>query len=141
MKRVGKVGKSNQTNILKAKSESTVRFYDVLSVIFFILAALSLSMLAFYLIPDFAVLGLGAMDIGTILNAISRMISLRTVTDANRRKSKARNTIQFFHIVSYACFAVAAIVFAFALSELDTDFGVMGLELSGCGTILRAVSR
>ena len=120
---------------------STVRYYDVLSVIFFILAALSLSMLAFYLIPDFAVLGLGAMDIGTILNAVSRMISLRTVTDSDSRRIKAKNTIKFFHVVSYACFAVAALVFAIALSELDTDFGVMGLELSGCGTILRAVSR
>ncbi len=137
-----------EQNLLEDKSKkmhstanlSTVRYYDVLSVVFFILAALSLSMLAFYLIPDFAVLGLGAMDIGTILNAVSRMISLRTVTDSDSRRIKAKNTIKFFHVVSYACFAVAALVFAIALSELDTDFGVMGLELSGCGTILRAVS-
>ncbi|TMI27307.1 hypothetical protein E6H36_03060 [Candidatus Bathyarchaeota archaeon] len=141
MKRVGKVGKSNQTNLLKAKSESTVRFYDVLSVIFFILAAVSLGMLSLFLIPDFAVLGLGAMDIGTILNAVSRMISLRSLEDLEERKRKTKNTIKFFHVVSYACFAVAAVLFAIALNLFDTDFGVMGLELSGCGTILRAVSR
>ncbi len=122
-------------------NQSTVRYYDVLSVVFFILAAFSLSMLAFYLITDFVVLGLGAMDIGNILNAVSRMISLRSITDVNVRRAKARNTVKFFQLVSYTCFAVAAVVFAIALNELATDFGVMGLELSGCGTILRAVSR
>ena len=126
---------------MKAKSESTVRFYDVLSVVFFILAAASLSMLTLFLITDFVVLGLGAMDIGTVLNAVSRMISLRNIEDPEERRRRAKNTIKFFHVVSYACFVVAAVLFAIALNLFATDFGVMGLELSGCGTILRAVSR
>ena len=109
--------------------------------VFFILAAASLSMLTLFLVTDFVVLGLGAMDIGTVLNAVSRMISLRNIGDPEERKRKARNTIKFFHAVSYACFAVAAVLFAIALNLFATDFGVMGLELSGCGTILRAVSR
>ena len=125
----------------KSKVESTVRFYDLLSVVFFVLAVLSLSMLTLYLITDFIVLALGAMDIGTVLNAVSRMISLRNVSDVNERQRKAATTVKFFHIVSYACFGIAAIVFGIALNGLATDFAVMGLELTGCGTILRAVSR
>ena len=125
----------------KSRAESTVRFYNVLSVVFFLLAIISLSMLTLYLITDFVVLALGAMDIGTILNAVSRMISLRTMPDSNERRTRAAGTVRFFHVVSYACFGVAAIVFAIALNDLATDFAVMGLELTGCGTILRAVSR
>ncbi len=98
-------------------------------------------MLTLYLITDFIVLALGAMDIGTILNAVSRMISLRNIPDATERHRKAATTVKFFHIVSYACFGIAAIVFGIALNGLATDFAVMGLELTGCGTILRAVSR
>jgi hypothetical protein len=124
-----------------AKAQITVRFYDTLSIVFFILAAISLGMLTVYQITDFVVLGLGAMDIGTVLNGVSRMISLRGIVDANQRKLKARSTIQLFHAISFACFAVAAVMFAIALNLFATDFGVMGLELSGCGTILRAVSR
>ena len=124
-----------------SKVESTVRFYNVLSIVFFILAVISLSMLTLYLIADFIVIALGAMDIGTILNAVSRMISLRNVRDANERQRKAATTVKFFHAVSYACFGIAAIVFGIALNGLATDFAVMGLELTGCGTILRAVSR
>jgi hypothetical protein len=126
---------------MKGKAESTVRFYDALSIVFFVLAALSLSMLTFYQVTDFVVLGLGAMDIGTILNGVSRMISLRSIEDPDKRKTKAKNTVKFFHGVSYACFAVSAILLAIALNLFATDFGVMGLELAGCGTILRAVSR
>ena len=125
----------------KSRADSTVRFYVVLSVVFFVLAIISLSILTLYLIPDFIVLALGAMDIATILNAVSRMIYLRTIPDPNERRAKAASTVKFFHIVSYACFGIAAIVFAIALNDLATDFGVMGLELTGCGTILRAVSR
>ncbi|TMI48453.1 hypothetical protein E6H20_09480 [Candidatus Bathyarchaeota archaeon] len=69
------------------------------------------------------------------------MIYLRTIPDPNERRAKAVSTVKFFHTVSYACFGIAAIVFAIALNDLATDFGVMGLELTGCGTILRAVSR
>jgi len=125
----------------KSRADSTVRFYVVLSIVFFVLAIISLSILTLYLITDFIVLALGAMDIATILNAVSRMIYLRTIPDPNERRAKAASTVKFFHIVSYACFGIAAIVFAIALNDLATDFGVMGLELTGCGTILRAVSR
>ena len=103
-------------------------------------AAASLSFLSFYQITDFVVIALGAMDIGTILNAVSRMIALRAVTGEIRQR-KSRSTVRLFHLISYACFAVAALVFAFAVANLATDFGVMGLELTGCGSILRAVSR
>ena len=125
----------------RSKARSTVRFYDLLSIVFFVLAVLALSMLTFYLITDFIVLALGAMDIGTILNAVSRMISLRSISDASERQRKASTTVKFFHVVSYACFGIAAVVFGIALNGLATDFAVMGLELTGCGTILRAVSR
>jgi len=125
----------------RSRSESTVRFYDAWSVVFFLLAVISLGMLTLYLITDFIVLALGAMDIGTILNAVSRMISVRAMPDSNERRAKAASTVKFFHVVSYACFGIAAIVFAIALNDLATDFAVMGLELTGCGTILRAVSR
>jgi len=125
----------------ESKAESTVRFYNVLSVAFFLIAIISLSMLTLYLVTDFVVLALGAMDIGTILNAVSRMISIRTLPDSKERRTKATSTVKFFHIVSYACFGIAAIVFAIALNDLATDFAVMGLELTGCGTILQAVSR
>jgi hypothetical protein len=121
-------------------STSTVRFYDALSVAFFGAAAASLSFLSFYQITDFVVIALGAMDIGTILNAVSRMIALRGVAGEIRQR-KSRSAVRLFHVISYACFAVAAVVFAFAVADLATDFGVMGLELTGCGTILRAVSR
>ena len=131
----------NNTSSSKSRADSTVRFYVVLSIVFFVLAIISLSILTLYLIPDFIVLALGAMDIATILNAVSRMIYLRTIPDPNERRAKAASTVKFFHIVSYACFGIAAIVFAIALNDLATDFGVMGLELTGCGTILRAVSR
>ena len=124
----------------RTPSTSTVRFYDVLSVAFFVAAAASLSFLSFYLITDFVVIALGAMDIGTILNAVSRMIALRGVTGEIRQR-KSRSTVRLFHVISYACFALAIVVFAFAVANLATDFGVMGLELTGCGTILRAVSR
>jgi len=126
---------------MKTRASSTVRFYDLLSMVFFVLAALSLGMLTFYLVTDFVVLGLGAMDIGTILNGVSRMISLRGIEDLDKRRTKAKNTVKFFHGVSFACFAVAAVLLAIALNLFATDFGVMGLELAGCGTILRAVSR
>ena len=131
----------SQSILLNMKAASTVRFYNALSIVFFILAALSLSMLTLYLVTDFVVLGLGAMDIGTILNGVSRMISLRSISDLDKRRTKARNTVKFFHVVSFACFAVAAVLLAVALNLFATDFGVMGLELAGCGTILRAVSR
>ena len=131
----------DNTSSSKSRADSTVRFYVVLSVVFFVLAIISLSILTLYLITDFIVLALGAMDIATILNAVSRMIYLRTISDPNERRAKAASTVKFFHIVSYACFGIAAIVFAIALNDLATDFGVMGLELTGCGTILRAVSR
>ena len=131
----------DSTSSSKSRADSTVRFYVVLSVVFFVLAIISLSILTLYLITDFIVLALGAMDIATILNAVSRMIYLRTIPDPNERRAKAASTVKFFHIVSYACFGIAAIVFAIALYDLATDFGVMGLELTGCGTILRAVSR
>jgi len=131
----------DNTSSSRSRADSTVRFYVVLSVVFFVLAIISLSILTLYLIPDFIVLALGAMDIATILNAVSRMIYLRTIPDPNERRAKAASTVKFFHIVSYACFGIAAIVFAIALNDLATDFGVMGLELTGCGTILRAVSR
>ena len=131
----------DNTSSSKSRADSTVRFYVVLSIVFFVLAIISLSILTLYLITDFIVLALGAMDIATILNAVSRMIYLRTIPDRNERRAKAASTVKFFHIVSYACFGIAAIVFAIALSDLATDFGVMGLELAGCGTILRAVSR
>src|SRR5437870_2263795 len=134
-------GNLDNTSSSKSRADSTVRFYVVLSVVFFVLAIISLSILTLYLIPDFIVLALGAMDIATILNAVSRMIYLRTIPDPNERRAKAASTVKFFHIVSYACFGIAAIVFAIALNDLATDFGVMGLELTGCGTILRAVSR
>ena len=130
-----------ETSESRSKVESTVRFYNLLSIVFFVLAVISLSMLTLYLITDFIVLALGAMDIGTILNAVSRMISLRNIPDATERHKKASTTVKFFHIVSYACFGIAAIVFGIALNGLATDFAVMGLELTGCGTILRAVSR
>jgi hypothetical protein len=129
------------TSRSRSKVESTVRFYNLLSIVFFVLAVISLSMLTLYLITDFIVIALGAMDIGTILNAVSRMISLRNVQDASERQRKAATTVKFFHAVSYACFGIAAIVFGIALNGLATDFAVMGLELTGCGTILRAVSR
>ena len=131
----------DNTSSSKSRADSTVRFYVVLSIVFFVLAIISLSILTLYLITDFIVLALGAMDIATILNAVSRMIYLRTISDPNERRAKAASTVKFFHIVSYACFGIAAIVFAIALNDLATDFGVMGLELTGCGTILRAVSR
>ena len=131
----------NNTSSSKSRADSTVRFYVVLSIVFFVLAIISLSILTLYLITDFIVLALGAMDIATILNAVSRMIYLRSIPDLNERRAKAASTVKFFHIVSYACFGIAAIVFAIALNDLATDFGVMGLELTGCGTILRAVSR
>ena len=130
-----------QSISVKVKAESTIRFYDALSIVFFVLAAASLSMLTLFLVTDFVVLGLGAMDIGTILSGISRMISLRGIEDLDERRVKAKNTVKFFHGVSFACFAVAAVLFAVALNLFATDFGVMGLELSGCGAILRAVSR
>jgi hypothetical protein len=141
IKGIDSVQEIADADAVKAKAASTVRFYDLLSIVFFILAAASLSMLTIYQVTDFVVLGLGAMDIGTILNAVSRMISLRSIEDSATRAAKARNTVRFFHGVSYACFAVAAVVFAVAFNFLATDYGVMGLELSGCGTILRAVSR
>jgi len=131
----------DNTSASRSKVESTVRFYNLLSVVFFVLAVISLSMLTLYLITDFIVLALGAMDIGTILNAVSRMISLRNIQDVNERQRKGVTTVKFFHIVSYACFVIAAIVFGIALNGLATDYAVMGLELTGCGTILRAVSR
>ena len=131
----------DNTSSSRSRADSTVRFYVVLSIVFFVLAIISLSLLTLYLINDFIVLALGAMDIATILNAVSRMIYLRTIPDPNERRVKAASTVKFFHIVSYACFGIAAIVFAIALNDLATDFGVMGLELTGCGTILRAVSR
>src|SRR5438128_7975679 len=93
----------------KSKVDSTVRFYNLLSVVFFVLAVISLSMLTLYLITDFIVLALGAMDIGTILNAVSRMISLRSITDATERHRKAATTVKLFHMVSYACCGITAI--------------------------------
>ena len=119
---------------------STVKFYDSLSVGFFVAAAASLAFLSFYLITDFVVIALGAMDIGTILNAASRMIALREAP-AGIREKKARSTVRIFHLISYACYVLALAVFVVALVNLATDFGVMGLELTGCGTILRAISR
>lgn len=118
----------------------TIKFYDILSIVFFVLAAASLSFLSIFLITDFVVIALGAMDIGTILNAASRMIALRTIPEEGRVR-KARNTVRLFHIISYACFIVSIGLFIIALLNLETDFGVMGLELTGCGTILRAISR
>src|SRR5919109_3555030 len=95
---------SNMTETLPAQNETgasprlrsatnTIKFYDLLSIVFFVLAAASLSFLSLYLITDFVVIALGAMDIGTILNAASRMISLRTVP-SNVRPQKAKNTVR-----------------------------------------------
>lgn len=66
---------------------------------------------------------------------------MRVMPDSNEHRAKAASMVKFFHVVSYACFGIAAIVFAIALNDLAADFAVMGLELAGCGTILRAVSR
>ncbi len=66
---------------LGSASASTVRFYDALSVVFFVAAAASLAFLGYYLITDFVVIALGAMDIGTILNATSRMIALTRISE------------------------------------------------------------
>ena len=99
-----------------------------------------MAFLSFYLITDFVVIALGAMDIGTVLNATSRMIALREVPREVRRK-KARSTVRVFHLISYACYILAFGVFVVAVVNLATDFGVMGLELTGCGTILMAISR
>jgi len=125
---------------LPRTAASTVRFYDALSVGFFVAAAVSLAFLSLYLITDFVVIALGAMDIGTILNAASRMIALRGISGEGRLK-KARSTVRLFHVISYACYALAFGVFVVAVLNLATDFGVMGLELTGCGTILMAISR
>jgi hypothetical protein len=125
---------------LRTASLSTVRFYDRLSVGFFVAAAASLAFLSFYLITDFVVIALGAMDIGTVLNAASRMIALREVPEEVRER-KVRSTVHIFHLIGYACFCLAFAVFVVAVVNLATDFGVMGLELTGCGTILRAISR
>ncbi len=126
--------------LLGVASASTVRFYDALSIVFFVAAAASLAFLGLYLITDFVVIALGAMDIGTILNATSRMIALRRV-GAEIRMKKALSTVRIFHLISYACYGLAFAIFAVAVVNLDTDFGVMGLELTGCGTILMAISR
>lgn len=133
---------AEQTEIkdVRKASLSTVKFYDALSVGFFVAAAASLAFLSFYLITDFVVIALGAMDIGTILNAASRMIALREAPREVREK-KARSTVRIFHLISYACYVLAFAVFVVAVVNLATDFGVMGLELTGCGTILRAISR
>lgn len=125
---------------LRNASVSTVKFYDAVSVGFFVAAAASLAFLSFYLITDFVVIALGAMDIGTVLNATSRMIALREVPREIRMK-KARSTVRVFHLISYACYILAFGVFVVAVVNLATDFGVMGLELTGCGTILMAISR
>ena len=135
----GPRGDASETS-LGVASASTVRFYDALSIVFFVAAAASLAFLGLYLITDFVVIALGAMDIGTILNATSRMIALRRVGGEIREK-KARSTVRLFHVISYACYGLAFVVFAVAVVSLDTDFGVMGLELTGCGTILMAISR
>ncbi|OLC61469.1 hypothetical protein AUH73_07150 [archaeon 13_1_40CM_4_53_4] len=135
----GPRGDASETS-LGVASASTVRFYDALSIVFFVAAAASLAFLGLYLITDFVVIALGAMDIGTILNATSRMIALRRVGGEIREK-KARSTVRLFHVISYACYGLAFVVFAVAVVNLDTDFGVMGLELTGCGTILMAISR
>ena len=111
-----------------------------MSIVFFMAAAASLAFLSLFLITDFVVIALGAMDIGTILNAASRMIALREVP-GEMRQNKARGTVRLFHVISYACFVLAFAVFAVAVVNLATDFGVMGLELTGCGTILMAISR
>src|SRR5207244_12639498 len=97
-----------QSMSVKVKAESTIRFYDALSIVFFVLAAASLSMLTLFLVTDFVVLGLGAMDIGTILSGISRMISLRGIDDLDERRVKARHTVKFVQSVSDAAFAAAA---------------------------------
>src|SRR5437660_11959169 len=97
---------------VKVKAESTIRFYDALSIVFFVLAAASLSMLTLFLVTAFVVLGLGAMDIGTILSGISRMTSSRGIEDVDERRVKATNTVKRFHAVSYACCAAAATLFA-----------------------------
>ncbi len=125
---------------LPRTAASTVRFYDALSIGFFVAAAVSLAFLSLYLVTDFVVIALGAMDIGTILNAASRMIALRGISGEGRLK-KARSTVRLFHVISYACYALAFGVFVVAVLNLATDFGVMGLELTGCGTILMAISR
>src|SRR3989475_2879171 len=135
----GPRGDASETS-LGVASASTVRFYDALSIVFFVAAAASLAFLGLYLITDFVVIALGAMDIGTILNATSRMIALRRVGGEIREK-KARSTVRLFHVISYACYGLAFVVFAVAVVNLDTDFGVMGLELTRCGTILMAISR
>jgi hypothetical protein len=134
------VAEPQRSSPLASASASTVRFYDALSIMFFVAAAASLAFLGFYLITDFVVIALGAMDIGTILNATSRMISLRGIGGEMRVK-KAQSTVRIFHLISYACYVLAFVVLAIAVMNLDTDFGVMGLELTGCGTILMAISR
>jgi hypothetical protein len=124
----------------RTAAASTVKFYDALSIGFFLSAAVSLGFLSLYLITDFVVIALGAMDIGTILNAASRMIALRGISGEDRVK-KVRGTVRLFHVISYACYVLAFGVFVVAVLNLATDFGVMGLELTGCGTILMAISR
>src|SRR2546429_7768533 len=109
---------------LGVASASTVRFYDALSVVFFVAAAASLAFLGYYLITDFVVIALGAMDIGTILNATSRMIALRRVGGEIREK-KVRSTVHIFHVISYACYGLAFVVFAVAGVNPDPDVAVL----------------
>src|SRR5437016_14672590 len=125
---------------VKVKAESTIRFYDALSIVFFVLAAASLSMLTLFLVTDFVVLGLGAVDIGNILSGISRMVSLRGIEDLDERRVKAKDTVECFHAVRCACFAVAAVRFAVALTLCATDLGVVRPDRRGRGGRHRAVS-
>src|SRR2546427_6698290 len=106
----GPRGDASETS-LGVASASTVRFYDALSIVFFVAAAASLAFLGLYLITYFVVIALGAMDIGTILNATSRMIALPRVGGGIREK-KARSNVPPFPVIRHACYRLAFLVFA-----------------------------
>src|SRR5436309_13186183 len=84
---------------LGSASASTVRFYDALSVVFFVAAAASLAFLGFYLITDFVVIAIVAMDMGTILNAMSRRIALWSVGGEIREKTGRSNFVGCGYII------------------------------------------
>src|SRR2546426_12354091 len=91
----GPRGDASETS-LGVASASTVRFYDALSIVFFVAAAASLAFLGIFLITDFVVIALRAMGIGTILYPTSRMIALRG-GGAEIRMKKELRTVRVFH--------------------------------------------
>src|SRR2546422_5054933 len=106
----GPRGDASETS-LGVASASTVRFYDALSIVFFVAAAASLAFLGLYLIIGFVVIALGAMDIGTILYATSRMIALRRV-GGGVREEKTGGPGRLFHVISYPRYGLVFVRFA-----------------------------